>query len=104
MERARTLLQKVSTCHIRQYQRYWRVKGAFYREDIGKIDLIWGNDDLGSSHIIKRREEQNISTEKFLSNLAFVVEKGVFRKKNNRGNFEFLHNDKMVVVAPEYHG
>ncbi len=80
------------------------VKGAFHREDIGDIDLIWGSDSVGLKHIIQRREEQGINVEKFLSNLAEVVEKGEFRKKNDRGNFEFWYNGKMAIIAPEYHG
>lgn len=28
------------------------VKGAFHRDDIGDIDLLWGNDYLGLQHIL----------------------------------------------------
>ena len=79
------------------------VKGAFFREDIGSIDLLWGNDDLGLQHIIKRREEQRINTNDFLNNIAEVVDKGKVRCKNSRGNFEILYNNKLVVISPEYH-
>ncbi len=80
------------------------VKGAFFREDIGNIDLLWGNDNLGLQHIIKRREEQGIKAEEFLSNIADCINKGTFRKKNNRGNFEFMYNNKIAVVSPELLG
>lgn len=80
------------------------VKGAFHRDDMGDIDLLWGNDYLGLQHIIKHREEQGINAQQFLSDIAEVVESGEFRKKNDRGNFEFLYGRKMVIIAPEYKG
>ena len=80
------------------------VKGAFHREDIGDIDLLWGNDYVGLQHIIKQREKQGINATEFVSQLEDIVIKGKFHKKNNRGNFEFLHKGKMVIIAPEYHG
>lgn len=80
------------------------VKGAFHRDDIGDIDLLWGNDYIGLKHIIKQREKQGIDVHSFLSGLGDIVTKGLFRKKNDRGNFEFLLNGKMVIISPEYHG
>lgn len=85
-------------------ERKGHVKGAFHRDDIGDIDLLWGNDYLGLQHILRQREKQGIDGTEFVKDLAEVVEKGTFRKKNDRGNFEFLHNGKMVVIAPEFHG
>lgn len=79
------------------------VKGAFYRDDIGDIDLLWGNDYLGLQHILLQREKQGIDGTEFVKDLAEVVEKGVFRRKSERGNFEFLHGRKMVIIAPEFH-
>lgn len=80
------------------------VKGAFYREDIGDIDLIWGDDTCGLQHIIKRREEQGINAREFVKDLAEVVEKGAYRKQNKRGNYELLYNGKMAIVSPELQG
>lgn len=77
------------------------IKGAFHRDDIGDIDLLWGNDYLGLRHIILHREEQGINASEFLKDLAEVIESGNFRKKNNRGNFEFMHNGKVAVISPE---
>ncbi|WP_367984468.1 DUF3519 domain-containing protein, partial [Helicobacter acinonychis] len=37
-----------------------QVAGAFYRDDLGGIDFVWGNKDYGLEHILKRREEQAI--------------------------------------------
>lgn len=78
------------------------VKGAFQREDIGSIDLVWGDERFGLAHIISRREEQGIDTEDLLSNITDVIESGNIRK-NNRGTFEILHEGKMAIVSPEVH-
>ena len=80
------------------------VKGAFHRDDIGDIDLLWGNDSLGLQHILMRRKEQGIDGKDFVSDLANVVQHGAFRKKNDRGNFEFFHKGKVAVVSPELWG
>lgn len=80
------------------------VKNAFYVEGIGNIDLIWGNDNLGLKHIIKRRIEQNIKISTFVSELANVIEKGsIINEKNKNGNYEIYYNNKLAVIAPEYH-
>ncbi|WRG22241.1 DUF3519 domain-containing protein [Helicobacter pylori] len=34
------------------------VAGAFYKEGLGDIDLVWSNKDYGLEHILKRREKQ----------------------------------------------
>lgn len=36
------------------YNRNSYLKGVFHRDDIGDIDLVWGNDKAGFQHIIKR--------------------------------------------------
>lgn len=80
------------------------VKGAFHRKDIGDIDLLWGNDSLGLQHIITQRTKQGIDVNDFLSDLSEVMENGIFKRKSDRGNFEFWLDGKMAVIAPEYHG
>lgn len=80
------------------------VKGAFHRDDIGEIDLLWGDDNVGLKHIIKQREKQGIDSNEFVRNLSTVIEKGDFYQKSDRGNFEILYNGKMAIIAPEYHG
>lgn len=85
-------------------ERQGHVKAAFHREDIGDIDLIWGSDSVGLQHIISRRKEQGINSTEFIKDLADVVNKGDFKRKNERGNFEIEYGRKIAVIAPEYHG
>ncbi|WP_120900056.1 hypothetical protein [Helicobacter pylori] len=37
-----------------------QVAGAAFRDDLGGIDFVWGNDELGLKHILKRRAETYI--------------------------------------------
>jgi hypothetical protein len=81
------------------------VSKAFHRNDIGDIDLIWGNEEhAGLAHIIKRRTEEGIVIDAFLSDLSDVVGKGKFHKKNAMGRFEIIHKGKMTIISPEYAG
>lgn len=85
------------------------VKAAFHREDMGDIDLLWGNDRLGLQHIILQRSKENKEghVDEVISELAETIESGECRGKNDRGNFEFVrkNNDLVyfVIIAPEYH-
>lgn len=80
------------------------IKGAFHRSDIGDIALVWGNDDVGLKHIIRRREEQGIDIDLFLEDIDEVIEKGNIQRSQETGNFEIWHNKKMAVISPEFKG
>lgn len=77
------------------------VKNAFKRDDIGYIDLIWGDENRGLCHIVQRRTQQNIDIGNFISNLTDVIEKGKFVKINNRGRYEIFYNSKMAIIEPK---
>nr|WP_228921235.1 DUF3519 domain-containing protein [Helicobacter pylori] len=87
-----------------------QVAGAAYREDLGGIDLVWGNKDYGLEHILKRREEQAISKGlneaeakeyalNVVKSIPEIIEKGVKVDNNGRIAIEYQHmrvglNDK----------
>lgn len=90
------------------------IKAAFHRDDIGDIDLIWGNDMLGLQHIIKQRTDEmrrnnkldeaiKTHVDRLMNNLSETIETGDFRKINNRGNYEIKHNKFFAIIAPTYH-
>ena len=87
-------------------ERRGHVKGAFHRDDIGDIDLFWGDEagNIGLGHILKRRNEQGMDEHEFIKDLAQVVEQGNLVKINNDGNYEYILGRKMVIIAPAYHG
>ncbi|WRA66146.1 DUF3519 domain-containing protein [Helicobacter pylori] len=77
-----------------------QVAGAAYREDLGGIDLVWGNKDYGLEHILKRREEQAIAkglneaeAKEYALNVVKtipeVIDKGVKVEQNGRVAIEY---------------
>ena len=77
------------------------VQKAFYRKDIGNIDLIWGDETQGLKHIITRRTEQNINIVEFLSDLSDVIEKGQLVRTNAKGRYEIFLHGKMAIIEPK---
>ena len=88
------------------------IKGAFSRSDIGEIDLLWGNGDVGLQHIIKERGKQGIDATTFISTLADTIESGELRKTLRRDketgllytSYEIIKNRQVAVVQPEFKG
>lgn len=79
------------------------VKGAFTRKDIGDIDLVWGNEDKGLCHILKRRNYPEDKKKEFLSSLSNVIEKGEL-SLNEKGRFEVFYDNKIAVISPDFKG
>ncbi len=84
------------------------VKGAFSNKDFESIDLIWGNGNVGVSHIIKQREKEKIGhADIVLSNLSRIIDKAEFFEINKKGNFVYKYKENkikyFVVIAPSYH-
>ncbi|MCQ2922294.1 DUF3519 domain-containing protein, partial [Helicobacter pylori] len=76
------------------------VAGAFYKEGLGDIDLVWGNKDYGLEHILKRREDQALNngineTEakeyalNVVKSIPEIIEKGVKVERNGRMAIEY---------------
>jgi hypothetical protein len=82
-------------------EKHGHIKGAFFRNDIGSIDLVWGTDGFGLRHIIERRVESGINIEEFLNKLPFVIENGEFIKVNKRGRFEIWNDGIVVIIEPK---
>ncbi|WP_080387686.1 DUF3519 domain-containing protein [Helicobacter pylori] len=76
------------------------VAGAFYKEGLGDIDLVWGNKDYGLEHILKRREEQALNNGineveakeyamSVVKTIPEVIDKGVKVERNGRVAIEY---------------
>ncbi|MFP5995307.1 DUF3519 domain-containing protein, partial [Helicobacter pylori] len=74
--------------------------GAFYKEGLGDIDLVWGNKDYGLEHILKRREDQALNNGineqqakeyamSVVKTIPEVIEKGVKVERNGRMAIEY---------------
>ncbi len=77
--------------------------GAFYKEGLGDIDLVWGNKDYGLEHILKRREsdaiDKGMSKEeakkyalKIINNIPNIISNGKLSKDDlGRLSIEFTN-------------
>lgn len=76
------------------------VKGAFHRDDIGDIDLFWGDDSCGLKHIIKRRQEEGEDVDGILANLSSVIAQG--RAKRDYGHEDGPDDKKWIISKGHY--
>ncbi len=74
------------------------VKGAFTRQDIGDIDLVWGNEKQGLCHILARRNQEGIDTGEFVMSLADVIENGSCVLNPNTKRFEISKSGKKAII------
>ena len=82
-------------------QKSGHVKGAFYRNEVGDIDIAWGDESFGLCHIIKRRKEQGVSTPKFLAQIGKVIERGDAAWQEN-GRLRIRYKGYTAIVEPEF--
>ena len=80
------------------------VRGAFYREDIGEIDLFWGDESAGLQHIIKRRSKSGISGQKFINELSNVIEKGTAFPGGGSNRLNIAYKGKIAIITFELRG
>lgn len=93
-----------SAVHKLLEEKRGHVRGAFHRKDIGDIDLIWGNEHLGLSHIISRRSASGLDGAQFVKDLSDVVENGTILHRKDRKNYEIWHQGKLIVVSETFMG
>ncbi|GHR80342.1 hypothetical protein VN0647_08930 [Helicobacter pylori] len=60
------------------------VAGAFHKEGLGDIDLVWGNKDYGLEHILKRRESD-------------AIDKGMSKEEAKKYALEIINNIPNII-------
>ena len=81
------------------------VKGAFYRDDIGEIDIFWGDDTAGLCHIINQRRKDHMDVKKLLRDLPSIISRGTLGSNSNSPNREnIFFGDKVIVITYELRG
>ena len=59
-----------------------QVAGAFYRDELGDIDLVWGNDNFGLKHILEKHGDEfakfdgTTQGEKIVNGISEIIIKG----------------------------
>ncbi|MGL2361532.1 DUF3519 domain-containing protein, partial [Helicobacter pylori] len=90
------------------------VAGAFHKEGLGDIDLVWGNKDYGLEHILKRREEQALNkglneqqAKEYALNIAKsipeIIEKGKVGR-DVQGRLKIENKDILVALRDNWQG
>ncbi len=85
------------------------IKNAFFRKEIGGIDIVWGDEKSGLCHTIIRRDkllntgEGTISGIEMVKKIPEIIKKGKFLiGKNDRPNF--LYKNFLVIIKPTFDG
>ncbi|MDL0110887.1 PBECR2 nuclease fold domain-containing protein, partial [Campylobacter felis] len=90
-----------------------QVSGAFYKEGLGDIDLVWGDENFGLKHILERRTQDFIEKGfskaeaeqkalEFVESLPDIIENGNIDKGAKR---VFLDTEnERAVIALDYNG
>ncbi|WP_373454390.1 DUF3519 domain-containing protein, partial [Helicobacter pylori] len=90
------------------------VAGAFHKEGLGDIDLVWGNKDYGLEHILKRRIESYIKkglkpefAEQRALNLVRMIPEAIDKGKVGRdaqGRLKIETKDILVALRDNWQG
>lgn len=74
-----------------------QVKGVWEREDVGSIDLVWGNSKQGLRHIIKSHLRKDFSSYKDMAKkIDTILRKGELSKDKN--DYILTYGDYRVVL------
>ncbi|WQY30413.1 DUF3519 domain-containing protein [Helicobacter pylori] len=60
------------------------VAGAFHKQGLGDIDLVWGNKDYGLEHILKRMESD-------------AIDKGMSKEESKKYALEIINNIPNII-------
>lgn len=110
---ARKEAGRLTQAEIEQGAYKGQVAGAFYKEELGDIDVVWGDSHFGLQHILERRTQDFIKeglseaeaktkAREFVESIPEIIENGKIRKEKTRAFIEF--NDKQSVIALDYKG
>lgn len=81
------------------------LKGVFHRDDIGDIDLVWGNDKAGLQHIVKRHilEQSDFdSISEAIEAISNTIQNGNVRKEDN--SYVIEYGNMRVIVSSDGNG
>nr|WP_240451798.1 hypothetical protein [Helicobacter sp. L8] len=77
-----------------------QVAGAFYREGLGHIDLVWGDSKKGLAHILERRTKQYGEQKalEFIHDLPRILQEAKFYKELEN-KIELITPTDMIVLG-----
>ncbi|WQR94202.1 DUF3519 domain-containing protein [Helicobacter pylori] len=89
------------------------VAGAFYKEGLGDIDLVWGNKDYGLEHILEKRKKQykrlgltneqaKERTNELPKEIPNIIQKGL--KEEDKPGYAVIILNNLKVVLSKFKG
>ncbi|MCQ2704559.1 DUF3519 domain-containing protein, partial [Helicobacter pylori] len=89
------------------------VAGAFHKEGLGDIDLVWGNKDYGLEHILEKRKKQykrlgltneqaKERTNELLKEIPNIIQKGL--KEEDKPGYAVIILNNLKVVLSKFKG
>ncbi|KAA8603887.1 hypothetical protein CGP82_05710 [Campylobacter sp. LR185c] len=77
-----------------------QVAGAFWRDDLGDIDLVWGNSNFGLKHIIEQRTKQwgEKRALNFINEIPTIIQNSQIYKKE-RDRIELITNKYTIILG-----
>ena len=77
-----------------------QVAGAFYKEGLGDIDLVWGDSSFGLQHILERRTQQwgEEKALRFISYLPDIIQESKVIQGRD-GSIELLSPRSTIILA-----
>lgn len=90
-------------CLLRE--RKGHIKAAFHRDDIGDIDLCWGDTEAGLVHIVNHRIKNKQDWRDVMRNLSNVIDFGKLEKDRERkDSYAIRLNDIRVIISKSFKG
>lgn len=79
------------------------IKSAFHRDDLGDIDLVWGDERAGLCHAIYRRTIHNENVQNVINGIANTIANGRRDIENEDArNFVLRRGDMRVVISKSF--
>ena len=76
------------------------IKAAFHRDDIGDIDLVWGDTQAGLCHVFYRRTRKKEDVQRVVNNIANTIANGeIERGAENNRNFALRYGSVRVLIS-----
>ncbi|MBQ3671599.1 MAG: hypothetical protein II921_09025 [Treponema sp.] len=86
-------------------ERKGQVKGAFFRYDIGEIDVVWGevldskkHTGYGLAHIIDKHGKEAVDK------IGFIIKNGTLRKGSAKNRVKIVSSKKELILATAWNG
>lgn len=79
------------------------IKAAFHRDDLGEIDLVWGDTEAGLCHIFKRRLDGGQDVQEVINAISNVIANGdIDPDKERLGSYYIQYGKFGVSVSKDF--